>query len=104
MPKGIPLTIEHILIKGSTYQSNKLRIRLLNEGIKQHKCECCLNQMWLGKPIPLECDHIDGDNSNNLLENLRLLCPNCHAMTESYRGKNKYKARNKHAYKPRVAQ
>lgn len=54
-----------------------------------HKCENCKNEMWQGQPIPLEVHHIDGNNMNNSLENLRLLCPNCHALTDNYRTKNK---------------
>lgn len=54
-----------------------------------HQCECCKNTTWQEKPIPLEVHHIDGDNTNNLLENLQLLCPNCHALTDNYRTKNK---------------
>lgn len=71
------------------YQTFKLHNRLLNEGIKEHKCECCGNTEWNGKPIPLQLDHIDGNPHNHLLSNLRLLCPNCHAQTETYCGKNK---------------
>jgi len=70
------------------YQSNKLRIRLLKEGVKEHLCECCLNSEWNGKEIPLEVNHIDGNRNNHLLSNLELLCPNCHAQNETYRGKN----------------
>ena len=70
------------------YQSNKLRIRLIAEGIKEHKCESCYNTEWLGKPISLELEHVDGNHSNHLYENLKLLCPNCHAQTDTYRGKN----------------
>jgi 5-methylcytosine-specific restriction endonuclease McrA len=43
---------------------------------------------WLGQPIPLEIDHIDGDSTNNSLDNFRILCPNCHAQTPTYRGLN----------------
>lgn len=49
----------------------------------------------MGRDIPLELDHIDGERSNNLLENLRLLCPNCHALTPTYRGRNKRNKRLK---------
>ena len=72
-----------------SYQSFKLKNRLLEEGIKLHKCECCGITEWMGKPTPLELDHINGTNTDNRLENLRLLCPNCHAQTDTYRGKNK---------------
>ncbi len=83
----MPLT--EILVKNYEYNSNKLRKRLIIEGIKEHKCECCGLKEWLNEPIPLELDHIDGDHYNNTLENLKILCPNCHAKTPTYRGKNK---------------
>lgn len=70
------------------FQSNKLRIRLLKEGVKKHICEVCDQTTWMNKPIPLELDHIDGVRNNHRKENLRLLCPNCHAQTDTYRGKN----------------
>lgn len=70
------------------YQSNKLRVRLIQEGVKLHKCECCGNNEWMGQPISLEVDHINGVSNDHRLENLKILCPNCHAQTETYRGKN----------------
>ncbi len=69
-------------------QTNKIRHKLLNEGYKEYRCECCGLTEWMGKPIPLEVHHIDGNRHNNILENFALLCPNCHAFTDSYRGKN----------------
>ena len=57
--------------------------------MKEKKCECCGNTEWLGKPIPLELHHINGINSDNRIENLEILCPNCHSFTENYRGLNK---------------
>ena len=81
--------ISEILINGSTYQSFKLKRRLIKEGLKEHICECCGLSEWQNNPIPLELHHINGNNTDNRLENLHLLCPNCHALTESYRGKNK---------------
>lgn len=78
------------LKKGVNVSSFRLKNRLLNEGYKEHKCEnpeCGLTE-WHGKPIPLELHHINGDNTDNRLENLQLLCPNCHAQTDTYGGKN----------------
>jgi hypothetical protein len=56
--------------------------------LRGHQCENCHNSEWIGQKIPLEVHHIDGDRMNNELTNLQLLCPNCHALTENYRGKN----------------
>lgn len=69
-------------------QSNKIRKKLLDENYKEYRCECCGLTEWLNEPIPLELHHIDGNKNNNTLENFQLLCPNCHAKTSSYRGKN----------------
>ena len=71
------------------WQSYKLKTQLLKYNIKEKKCECCNNSMWLNKPIALELHHKDGNPLNNTLDNLQLLCPNCHAQTETYRAKNK---------------
>jgi hypothetical protein len=69
-------------------QSYKLKRKLLSENVLDWKCSSCKNTEWLGRPIPLELDHINGNHSDNQLPNLRLLCPNCHAFTPNYRGKN----------------
>lgn len=84
-----PMDIKEILVENSNYQSFKLKNRLFKEGLKEKKCECCGNTEWLGKPIPLELHHINGINSDNRIENLEILCPNCHSFTENYRGLNK---------------
>lgn len=56
--------------------------------LRGHQCECCGLTEWLNKPIPLEVHHLDGKELNSELSNLILLCPNCHALTDNYRGKN----------------
>lgn len=54
---------------------------LLEKGV-EYKCNCCGVATWLGKPLKLEVDHIDGQYWNNLFGNLQFLCPNCHAMKD----------------------
>lgn len=71
-----------------TYQSHKLKKRLIREGYKKAECESCGLAEWFGQPIPLELHHVDGNRVNNALANLSLLCPNCHALTANYRAKN----------------
>ena len=81
--------LSKVLVEHSTYtNSNSLRKRLLKEGIKEYKCECCNRTEWLGKPIKLELHHINGIKDDLRIENLQILCPNCHAYTDNYRGKN----------------
>lgn len=77
--------------------AEKIRLGLLNSGsLRKHllrdrgvKCEKCGITDWQGQSITLEMDHIDGDHENNSLLNLKLLCPNCHSQTPTYRAKNK---------------
>jgi hypothetical protein len=66
------------------------RKRILLE-TRGHRCERCGLTEWLEQPIPLELHHMDGDSDNNAEENLQLLCPNCHAFTDNYKGANKGK-------------
>lgn len=87
-PNGRELSLLEYLEKSIDIQSNKVRKKLLDEGYKEYKCECCGLTEWLGEPIPLELHHKDGNHFNNELDNFQLLCPNCHAKTSSYRGKN----------------
>lgn len=94
--KGTKIVIEFddfkkYLVKGSFITSYRLKSFLMRAQVFEHQCSSCGLTTWLDNPIPLELDHIDGDNTNNELSNLRLLCPNCHALTPTYRGKNKQK-------------
>lgn len=85
LKKSMPLS--EILVKHSPFvNANHLKERLLKEGIKERKCECCGNTEWMGKPIALELHHINAVKDDQRLENLVLLCPNCHALTDNYRG------------------
>lgn len=83
----IPLS--QILVENSTYLNfGRLKIRLIDEGLKVNKCETCGIDSWLGKPIVLQLHHKNGINNDNRLCNLQLLCPNCHSQTDTYCGAN----------------
>jgi hypothetical protein len=62
----------------------RLRRKLIQDGIKEHKCEMCGIENWLGRDIKLELHHIDGNRFNNNLSNLQILCPNCHSLTPNH--------------------
>lgn len=79
-----------VLVKGSRVQSYGLKKRLFNAGLKQPKCELCgWSKMSEDGRIPVELDHINGDRNDNRIENLRVLCPNCHSLQPTHRGRNK---------------
>lgn len=76
--------LEDFLLNKRPIDSNKLKWKLIKHGLKKHICEKCENVEWNGKPIPITLHHKDGDNKNNKIENLEILCPNCHAQSDFY--------------------
>ena len=68
-----------------TISSHKLRLRLIKEGYLDAKCHLCGIRTWQNNPLSFELHHVDGDSLNNKLENLWLVCPNCHSQTKSFR-------------------
>lgn len=81
--------ISDILVENSTYTStHHLKIRLIKEGLKDSKCELCNIESWCDKPLSFHLDHINGNNMDNRIDNLRILCPNCHSQTSTYCGGN----------------
>ena len=90
---GTKYPVEYYLKKDcNSIGSNELKKRLIAAKIFEHKCYKCNGTLWNNLPIPIELEHIDGDHNNNELSNLTILCPNCHAQTSTYRGKNQKRA------------
>ena len=82
--KFLPNLCEH-----SSLRSSHVKEQLLRMGLKENKCECCGLTEWQGKPLVCELHHINGDSSDNRIENLIILCPNCHSQTENFRSRNR---------------
>lgn len=90
------LPLSEMLVAGRWAASHHLKSRLLREGVKKAACEVCgWAQQTADGRVPVELDHINGDPDDNRIENLRILCPNCHSLTPTYRGLNQRRHRAK---------
>ena len=84
------ILMEDILVEDSSYQSYKLKKRLFLDKIKEERCEICgWCERAIDGRIPVELDHINGNRHDNRIENLRILCPNCHSLQLTHRGLNR---------------
>lgn len=88
LPSCYRKPLSEVLQTDSPCSSWNLKKRLFKEGVFERKCYRCGLTEWLDEPISLELEHINGDHNDNRKENLTILCPNCHAQTPTYRGKN----------------
>lgn len=93
--KGVKekVPVEEYLGTGKFITASNLRKKLIECGLKDDRCECCGLDSWMGKKIPLELHHINLDHFDNRLENLQILCSNCHAIAHDYcntKGKKEY--------------
>lgn len=94
--QGIKIPIKDILKQNSDYSRSHLKKRLVEEGLKEYKCEGCGNSgEWGGKPLNLQLEHKNGINNDNRLENICFLCPNCHSQTDTFGSRNKNKKETK---------
>lgn len=88
----VKIPLETILVEHSTYtNSSSLKNRLINEKKLRNQCYECDLTSWCNKHIVLQLDHINGKHNDHRIENLRLLCPNCHSQTVNFAGRNKGK-------------
>lgn len=84
---NIPLS--EILVKDSNYKNiSRLKIRIFSEGLKSNKCDICGIEKWMDRDITMQLHHINGVNNDHRLENIQILCPNCHSQTENFCGAN----------------
>lgn len=85
LPRAVPL--EELLVAGRRRSRGHIKGRLIREGLKSDRCERCGLNEWLGRPLSLELHHINGDGEDNRLQNLQLLCGNCHSQTDNWGGR-----------------
>ena len=84
-PRATPLT--SLLARGKLRGRYNLKLRLMRAGLKDGSCEKCGIGDWRGEPLSMALHHVNGDGRDNRLDNLRLLCPNCHSQTENFAGR-----------------
>jgi DNA-binding CsgD family transcriptional regulator len=87
-PRPARIPLEQLLVAGPRRNRNHLKRRLFDAGIKTRTCDSCGLTEWRGRAIPLALHHINGDRHDNRLENLQILCPNCHGLTDTWAGRN----------------
>lgn len=92
-PYDTRIPIDELCSLGARRSRTHVKARLLQAGLLATKCYVCEIENWLGKPLSLQLDHINGDGRDWRVENLRLLCPNCHSQTENWGSRN-WKRRN----------
>lgn len=80
---------DSVFVEDSLYSNEMVKQRIVKDDLLEYKCSKCGTDSWLGETIILDLDHINGNNRDNRISNLRFLCPNCHSQTDTYKGRNK---------------
>jgi Zn finger protein HypA/HybF involved in hydrogenase expression len=94
--RGKTITADSEIFKeNSGYANEFVKSRIAKQDLLEYRCSSCGIDSWKGETIVLDLDHVNGDNRDNRLENLRYLCPNCHSQTDTYKGRNKNKGTTK---------
>ena len=88
-PQAMPIEVLLSAPRNRTH----LKQRLFAEGLKHNRCELCGLTQWLGEPLSMALHHVNGDGKDNRLENLQLLCPNCHSQTDNFSGRGRRRLR-----------
>jgi transposase-like protein len=88
IPREHRIPLRELLVAGRKRSRGHIKQRLIREGLKENRCEECGIAEWRGKPLSMALHHVNGDGLDNRLENIVFLCPNCHAQTPNYGGRN----------------
>jgi 5-methylcytosine-specific restriction endonuclease McrA len=95
-PRSHVIPIEELLVQGRRTGRDHLKARLIKVGLKENRCERCGISSWRGKPLNAHLHHKDGDGTDNRIDNLEFLCPNCHSQTDTYGGRNGHRRPERH--------
>lgn len=96
VPRDHRIPLEQLLVVGRRTGRGHLKARLIEARVKENRCEICGVTRWMGKPLSMQLHHKNGDGSDNRLENLELLCANCHSQTDTYGGRNGHRKPERH--------
>ena len=95
-PRSHLIPLEELLVKGRRTNRSHLKRRLVDSGLKENRCEQCGISTWRGEPLNAQLHHKNGDGTDNRLENIEFLCPNCHSQTDTYGGRNGHRKPDRH--------
>jgi DNA-binding CsgD family transcriptional regulator len=91
VPRPARAPLEQLLVAGPRRSRGHIKQRLFDAGVKERRCEVCGLETWRGLPVSLALHHVNGDRHDNRIQNLEILCPNCHAQTDTWAGRNRHR-------------